>query len=53
MAPAHDPAANVLYSASGRCVRDVLVEGVVLKRGHALVGVEEGALVGEMHQRGW
>lgn len=53
LAPAHDPAANVLYSASGRCVRDVLVDGVVLKRNHALVGVEEAALVAEMRARGW
>ncbi len=53
MAPAHDLAANVLYSASGRCVRDVLVEGVVRKRNHALVGVEEAELVGEMRARGW
>jgi 5-methylthioadenosine/S-adenosylhomocysteine deaminase len=53
MAPAHDLAANVLYSASGRCVRDVLVDGVVLKRHHALVGVEEPALVAAMRARGW
>jgi 5-methylthioadenosine/S-adenosylhomocysteine deaminase len=53
MAPAHDLAANLLYSASGRCVRDVLVDGVVLKRGHALVRADEAALVGEMRARGW
>jgi cytosine/adenosine deaminase-related metal-dependent hydrolase len=53
MAPAHDFAANVLYSASGRCVRDVLVDGVVRKRNHALVGVEEAALVQAMRARGW
>jgi len=53
MAPAHDLAANVLYSASGRCVRDVLVDGVVKKRHHALIGVEEGALVAAMRARGW
>ncbi len=53
MAPAHDLAANVLYSASGRCVRDVLVDGVVRKRGHALVDVAEAALVAEIAARGW
>ena len=53
MAPAHDLAANVLYSASPRSVRDVLVDGVLRKRGHALVGQDEAALVAEMRAAGW
>lgn len=53
MAPPHDLAANVLYSASPRSVRDVLVDGVVLKRGHALVGQDEAALVARMRDAGW
>jgi 5-methylthioadenosine/S-adenosylhomocysteine deaminase len=53
MAPPHDLAANVLYSASPRSVRDVIVDGVVRKRGHALVGQDEAALVEEMRAAGW
>jgi 5-methylthioadenosine/S-adenosylhomocysteine deaminase len=53
MAPPHDLAANVLYSASPRSVRDVLVDGVILKRGHALVRTEEAALVAAMRRAGW
>lgn len=53
MAPAHDPAANLLYAASPRSVRDVLVDGVVRKRGHRLVDVAEEALVREIMARGW
>jgi 5-methylthioadenosine/S-adenosylhomocysteine deaminase len=53
MAPAHDPAANVLYSASPRSVRDVIVDGVVRKRAHALVGADEAALVAAMREAGW
>jgi 5-methylthioadenosine/S-adenosylhomocysteine deaminase len=53
MAPPHDLAANVLYSASPRSVRDVIVDGVVRKRAHALVGQDEAALVEEMRAAGW
>ena len=53
MAPAQDLAANVLYSASPRSVRDVIVDGVIRKRGHALVGESEGALVAAMRGAGW
>jgi 5-methylthioadenosine/S-adenosylhomocysteine deaminase len=53
MAPAHDPAANVLYSASPRSVRDVLVEGVVLKRDHRLVASDEAALAAAVEAAGW
>jgi 5-methylthioadenosine/S-adenosylhomocysteine deaminase len=53
MAPPHDLAANVLYSASPRSVRDVLVDGVIRKRDHRLVDVEEAALVAEMRAAGW
>jgi 5-methylthioadenosine/S-adenosylhomocysteine deaminase len=37
MAPPHDLAANLLYSASPRSVRDVMVEGMLLVRGGRLV----------------
>jgi len=53
MAPPHDLAANLLYSASPRSVRDVIVDGVIRKRAHALVDVEEAALVAAMHSAGW
>lgn len=53
MAPPHDHAANILYSASPRSVRDVLVDGVVRKRGHVLVGAQEAALIAEMRSAGW
>lgn len=53
MAPAHDLAANILYSASPRSVRDVLVDGVVLKRDHRLVRDDEAALVAAMDAAGW
>ncbi|HEX2556455.1 MAG TPA: amidohydrolase family protein [Microvirga sp.] len=36
MMPAHDLASNVLYAASVRSIRDVLVDGRVLVRGRAL-----------------
>jgi 5-methylthioadenosine/S-adenosylhomocysteine deaminase len=44
MSPPHDLAANVLYSASPRSVRDVIVDGVVLKRDHRLVAEDEAVL---------
>jgi 5-methylthioadenosine/S-adenosylhomocysteine deaminase len=53
MAPPHDLAANVLYSASPRSVRDVIVEGVIRKRDHALVDVAEATLVEQMRAAGW
>jgi 5-methylthioadenosine/S-adenosylhomocysteine deaminase len=53
MAPPHDLAANVLYSASPRSVRDVLVDGVIRKRSHALVDTDEAALVAAMRAAGW
>jgi 5-methylthioadenosine/S-adenosylhomocysteine deaminase len=53
MAPAHDLAANLLYSASPRSLRDVLVEGEVLVRHGRLVREEEAALVAAMRNAGW
>lgn len=53
MAPPHQPAANVVYSASPRSVRDVIVDGVVRKRANALVGTEEAALIAAMLAARW
>jgi len=53
LAPAHDLASNVVYSASPRSVRDVLVDGEILKRGHRLVREDEAALVAAMRAAGW
>jgi 5-methylthioadenosine/S-adenosylhomocysteine deaminase len=53
MAPAHDLAANVVYSASPRSVRDVIVDGVIRKRAHALVGTEEAGLIAAMRAAKW
>jgi 5-methylthioadenosine/S-adenosylhomocysteine deaminase len=51
MQPAHDLAANVLYSASPRAVRDVLVDGVVRKRGHVVA--EEAEIAARIRAAGW
>lgn len=53
MAPAHNLAANVVHSASPRSVRDVIVDGTVLKRNHGLVREEEAALVAAMRRKAW
>lgn len=53
MAPAHDLGANLLYSASPRSVRDVMVDGTVLVRDGRLVEEEEAALVAAMRRAGW
>lgn len=53
MAPAHHLAANVVHSASPRSVRDVIVDGTVLKRNHKLVHQDEAALAAAMRQAGW
>ncbi|NGM22207.1 amidohydrolase family protein [Roseomonas stagni] len=53
MAPAHDLGANLLYSASPRSVRDVMVDGTVLVREGRLVREEEAALVAAMRRAGW
>jgi 5-methylthioadenosine/S-adenosylhomocysteine deaminase len=44
MAPAHDLASNVLYSASVRSVRDVLVDGRILVRGGTLMAEPEAVI---------
>ena len=44
MAPSHDLASNVLYSASVRSVRDVLVDGRILVRGGALTAKSEAVI---------
>jgi 5-methylthioadenosine/S-adenosylhomocysteine deaminase len=52
MAPAHDHAANLVYSASPRSVRDVMVDGILRKRGHRLVDAEEATLVAALRRIG-
>ncbi|HXE22285.1 MAG TPA: amidohydrolase family protein [Rhodoferax sp.] len=42
MTPLNDPISNVVYSASPRSVRDVLVDGEILVNGHRLVHDHEG-----------
>ncbi|MGE5590445.1 MAG: amidohydrolase family protein, partial [Bacillota bacterium] len=44
-APVHDPLAAILYSAGSRNVRDVLVQGQFLKRGHRLVTLDGPSVV--------
>lgn len=46
-APVHDPLAAILYSAESRNVRDVLVQGQFLKRGHRLVTLNGPSVVRE------
>jgi len=53
MAPAHDLGANLLYSASPRSVRDVIVDGAILVKGGRLVREDEAALVEAMRAAGW
>jgi 5-methylthioadenosine/S-adenosylhomocysteine deaminase len=53
MAPAHDLGANLLYSASPRSVRDVIVDGAILVNGGRLVREDEAALVEAMRAAGW
>ncbi len=53
MAPAHDLGANLLYSASPRSVRDVIVDGEMLVRQGRLVREEEAALVAAMRTARW
>jgi 5-methylthioadenosine/S-adenosylhomocysteine deaminase len=42
MAPLHDALSNVVYSASPRSVRDVLVDGEIRVRNHRLVEDHQG-----------
>jgi 5-methylthioadenosine/S-adenosylhomocysteine deaminase len=42
--PAHNPAANLIYSMGPRSVRDVLVDGAILVRGGKLVRDDEATL---------
>jgi 5-methylthioadenosine/S-adenosylhomocysteine deaminase len=42
--PAHDPAANLIYSMGPRSVRDVLVDGAILVRDGKLVRDDEATL---------
>jgi 5-methylthioadenosine/S-adenosylhomocysteine deaminase len=49
--PAHDIAANVLYSMGVRCVRDVIVDGAVLVRNGEAARVDVAALRQEMAAR--
>jgi 5-methylthioadenosine/S-adenosylhomocysteine deaminase len=49
--PTHNLAANVLYSMGARCVRDVIVDGVVLVRDGKPTRVDIAALRREMAQR--
>ncbi len=42
--PAHDPAANLIYSLGPRSVRDVLVDGALLVREGKLTRTDEAAL---------
>jgi 5-methylthioadenosine/S-adenosylhomocysteine deaminase len=44
MAPSHNLASNVLYSASVRSVRDVLVDGQILVRGGTLIAEPEAVI---------
>ena len=44
MAPSHNLASNVLYSASVRSVRDVLVDGQILVRGGTLMAEPEAVI---------
>lgn len=53
MAPAHDLAANVVHAASPRSVRDVIVDGTVLKKNHNLIREDEATLVAAMRRKGW
>jgi 5-methylthioadenosine/S-adenosylhomocysteine deaminase len=47
--PRHDLAANLLYSMSVRCVRDVLVDGTLLVRDFRLTREDERALARSHH----
>ena len=47
MSPAHDPFANVLYSASEKCVDTVIVDGRILVRAGKLVHLDTVELHGK------
>lgn len=50
MSPGHDLAANLLYSADTRCVRDVLVDGTPLVRNGHLTKADEKSLALALNQ---
>ena len=50
--PAHDPAANLIYSLNPRAVRDVLVDGALLVRDGKLTWDDEAALARQQRTRG-
>lgn len=50
--PAHDPAANLIYSLNPRAVRDVLVDGALLVRHGKLTWDDEAALARQQRTRG-
>ena len=50
--PAHDPAANLIYSLNPRAVRDVLVDGTLLVRNGRLTWDDEAALARQQRTRG-
>jgi 5-methylthioadenosine/S-adenosylhomocysteine deaminase len=49
--PAHNLGANVIYSMGPRCVRDVIVDGIVLVRSGSPTRIDVEALRREMAQR--
>jgi 5-methylthioadenosine/S-adenosylhomocysteine deaminase len=49
--PRHDLAANLLYSMSPRCVRDVMVDGTILVRDGKHVGADVAELKRELARR--
>ncbi len=50
--PAHDPAANLIYSLNPRAVRDVLVDGAAGRGRQADMGDDEAALACQQRTRG-
>jgi 5-methylthioadenosine/S-adenosylhomocysteine deaminase len=50
MSPGHDLASNVLYAASVRSVRDVLVDGRILVRGGALTAGSEAEMASSLRR---
>src|SRR4030095_17161285 len=50
--PAHDPAANLIYSLNPRAVRDVLVDGVLLVRNGKLTWDDGVARARQQRARG-
>jgi 5-methylthioadenosine/S-adenosylhomocysteine deaminase len=52
MRPLYDPISSLVYCAGGSDVRDVIVAGKILVRGHRFLGIEPGDILKEIRRLG-